>query len=323
MAMLWGSTFFSIKALVSQEPVADLLAVRFVIAAAVVGSLGWRHWRMPRRTFVHGLVIGAVYGTAQLVQTYGLARTPASVSGFITGLYVVVTPFLAAWMLRRRIPRITWVAVVLATLGLGVLSVDVGSVSLQAGTGEALTLASAVLYAAHIIAVDSFGSPGTALQLTTVELAVVAVICLVAAAPGGITMPRTPGQWTWMIYLAVIAGAIPIFLQIWAQSYVAPTAAAVIMAGEPVWAAVFAVLFGGESVSWRMVLGGAAMVASMVLVILGPRLTRLAGVGSLQRRAGIDHEFRPGDVARLRAAQPAQGHGDVHRLHPVDRQRQV
>ncbi len=274
MAMLWGSTFFSIKALVSQEPVADMLAVRFVIAAAVVGSLGWRHWRMPRRTLVHGLVIGAVYGAAQLVQTYGLARTPASVSGFITGLYVVITPFLAAWLLRRRIPGITWVAVTLATVGLAVLSIDVGSVGPQAGVGEALTLVSAMLYAAHIIAVDSYCAPGTALQLTAVELAVVAVVCLVAAVPGGITPPHGPGQWTWMIYLAVIAGAVPIFLQIWAQSYVTPTVAAVIMAGEPAWAAVFAVMFGGESVSWRMVVGGTTMVAAMILVILTPALSR-------------------------------------------------
>ncbi len=323
MAMLWGSTFFSIKWLVGREPVADMLAIRFVIAAAVVGSLARRHWRMPRRTLVHGLVIGAIYGAAQLVQTYGLARTPASVSGFITGLYVVVTPFLAAWLLRHRIPGITWLAVVLATVGLGVLSIDVGSASLRAGLGEALTLASAVLYAAHIIAVDSYSSPGTALQLTNVELTVVAVICLVAALPGGITPPRTTAQWTWMIYLAIVAGAVPIFLQIWAQSYVAPTAAAVIMAGEPVWAAVFAVLFGGESVSWRMLLGGTAMVGAMVLVILTPRLRRPSAPNSPQRRAGIDHELGTRDVARLATAQPPQGDGDVERLHPVDGQRQV
>ncbi|HET9129026.1 MAG TPA: DMT family transporter [Propionibacteriaceae bacterium] len=272
MAMLWGSTFFSMKAFVGQVPVPDMLAVRFVIAAAVVGVLARRHWRMPRRTLVQGVVIGTIYGVAQLVQTYGLARTPASVSGFITGLYVVVTPFLAAWLLRERIPEATWVAVVLATVGLGVLSIGSGSLAGSARLGEALTLVSAVLYAGHIIAVDRFSSPATALQLTNVELVVVALICLVAALPGGITPPHTGVQWTWMLYFAVIAGAIPIFLQIWAQSYVESTTAAVIMAGEPVWAATFAVLFGGEVVSWRMVIGGAAMVGAMVLVTVMPRL---------------------------------------------------
>lgn len=276
MAMLWGSTFFSMKALVGRIPVADMLAVRFVIATAVVGALGRRHWRMSRRTLAQGVVIGVIYGVAQLVQTYGLARTSASMSGFITGLYVVVTPFLAAWLLRERIPGPTWVAVALATAGLAVLSLDAGSLTLRVGTGEGLTLLCAVLYAGHIVAVDRYSSPETALQLTNVELVVVALICLVAAAPGGVRLPRTGTEWTWMIYLAVIAGAIPIFLQIWAQSYVESTTAAVIMAGEPVWAATFAVLFGGEVVSWQMVLGGAAMVGAMVLVTVAPRLKQAA-----------------------------------------------
>ena len=272
MAMLWGSTFFSMKALVGRLPVADMLAVRFVIAASVVGVLARRHWRMSRRTLAQGVVIGVIYGVAQLVQTYGLARTSASMSGFITGLYVVVTPFLAARLLRERIPRATWVAVVLATAGLAVLSLDAGSLTLRAGTGELLTLLCAVLYAGHIVAVDRYSSPAVALQLTNVELVVVAAICLVAGAPGGVTLPHTGSQWIWMIYLAVIAGAVPIFLQIWAQSYVESTTAAVIMAGEPVWAATFAVLFGGEVLSWRMVTGGAAMVGAMVLVTVLPRL---------------------------------------------------
>ena len=287
MAMLWGSTFFSMKALIGEIPVPDMLAVRFVIAASVVAVLARKHWRMSRRTLRQGVVIGVIYGSAQLVQTYGLARTPASVSGFITGLYVVVTPFLAAWLLRERIAGLTWVAVVLATAGLGVLSLDPGSLTVRAGAGEVLTLVSAVLYAGHIVAVDRYSSPVTALQLTNVELSVVALICLIAALPGGVSLPRTGAEWTWMIYLAVIAGAVPIFLQIWAQSYVESTTAAVIMAGEPVWAALFAVLFGGESVSWQMIVGGTVMVAAMVLVTMLPRL----------RRAG---------AARAMAALPAE-----------------
>ena len=47
--------------------------------------------------------LGLLYGTAQLLQTIGLAPTTASVSGFLTGLYVVATPLLAAWILQTRI----------------------------------------------------------------------------------------------------------------------------------------------------------------------------------------------------------------------------
>lgn len=285
MAMLWGSTFFSIKALVTHVPVADMLAVRFAIAAVVIGVLAHRHWRMSRETWRQGIALGAIFGAAQLVQTFGLAQTAASVAGFITGLYVVFTPFLAASLLRERIGWPTWLGVVLATCGLGVLTLDL-TTGFAVGRGELLTLVSALLYAAHIVAVDRWSTPHNALSLTNVQTLVVALVCLVAALPGGIALPATGGQWMWLLYLAILCGALTIFLQIWAQSAVESTTAAVIMAGEPVWAAVFAVLFGGEHVKWQMLVGGGAMFTAMVIVILAPRLKPWVRQRRMAARAG-------------------------------------
>lgn len=276
MAMLWGSTFFSTKQLTTRLAVPDLLAVRFLIAAAAIGVIGHRHWRMSRETLRHGIVIGLIYGVAQLVQTWGLERTPASVSGFVTGLYVVITPFLAAWLLKERVPRATWLAVLLATVGLGMLTLDLSG-GVGSGFGEALTLASAVLYACHIVAVDRWSLGEDAISLTIVQVVTVAVVCCVAAIPGGIALPASEPDWWLMLYLALIAGAIPIFLQVWAQTIVESTTAAVLMAGEPVWAAVFAVLLGGELLSWQMVAGGASMFAAMLLVTILPRVRAARG----------------------------------------------
>lgn len=273
MAMIWGATFFSIKALVETIPVPDLLAVRFLIALAVIGTLAWRQWRMTRETLRRGLGLGVLFTGAQLLQTFGLAHTAASVSGFITGLYVVFTPFLAAALLRERLSRFTWLAVVLATLGLSVLTLDL-TTGFTIGVGELLTLASAFVYALHIVALDHWSTSATSLSLTNVQTSVMAVTCLVLALPGGIVLPQGPTQWAWMLYLAVLAGSLVLFLQIWAQSQVESTTAAVIMAGEPVWAAFFAVSFGGESVRWQMLVGGLTMVAAMLLVVLAPQLRR-------------------------------------------------
>ncbi|MEL4504651.1 DMT family transporter [Luteococcus sp. H138] len=271
MGVLWGSTFFSMKDLTGRLPVPDLLAVRFLIAAVTLGLVFWRHWRMSRRTLLHGTILGLIYGTAQLVQTVGLAHTAASVSGFVTGLYVVITPFLAAWLLRERIALLTWLAVMLAALGLGVLTLDLSS-GVAIGFGESLTLASAVIYACHIVAVDRWSEGDDAIALTMVTLAVVALECGLAALPGGIQLPSGRTDWLWMLYIAVIAGAIPIFLQVWAQAVVESTTAAVLMAGEPVWAAVFAVLLGGERLTWQMLAGGGSMFAAMILVTILPKL---------------------------------------------------
>ena len=80
-------------------------------------------------------MLGALYGVAQILQTAGLAHTAASVSGFITGMYVVATPLFAAVLLRSRIGGLTWVAVLLAVTGLGVLTL--GDVSPASASGTA------------------------------------------------------------------------------------------------------------------------------------------------------------------------------------------
>lgn len=267
MTAAWGSTFFMIKDVVTRIPVPDLLTIRFAIAALALAVIAGPRLRMSRLTLRRGLLLGLLYGIAQLLQTFGLAHTAASVSGFLTGLYVVLTPLLSAMILRTRIPPAVWAASVLATVGLGVLSLQ----GFAIGYGELLTVASAVVYALHIVALGRMSEPGTALQLSVVQMATIAVVCGVAAAPGGIQLPASGIDWAIVVYLALIAGALTMVLQTWAQARVEASRAAVIMAMEPVWAAAFAVAFGGESLTGRMIIGGGAILAAMYLVELAPK----------------------------------------------------
>ena len=273
MAALWGSTFFLIKDLTTRLGVADLLALRFAIASLALAVLAAPRLRIDATVLRRGAVLGLLYGAAQLLQTAGLSLTSASVTGFITGLYVVLTPLLGAVLFRSRVNGATWAGAVLAAVGLGVLSLDGFSV----GGGEALTLASAVVYAVHILVLSRWSDPGRALGLSLVQLVVITLLCAAAAlrpdAQGGagLTLPSSAADWWSLLYLAVIAGALTMVLQTWAQSHVEPSRAAVVMAMEPVWAAGFAVAFGGERVTVRMVLGGCAIVAAMYLVELAPR----------------------------------------------------
>jgi drug/metabolite transporter (DMT)-like permease len=265
----WGSSFFMIKDLLLRIPVADLLTVRFGLASVALAIFTGGRLALTRRTVGRGAVLGLLYGVAQVLQTAGLAHTAASVSGFITGLYVVLTPLLASLVLRSRIPATTWLAVGLATVGLGVLSLNGFSV----GYGELLTFGSAIIYAAHIVALSRLSDAATSRTLALVQMVVITLVCGVAALPGGITVPGSGIDWATMVYLAVVAGALTMFLQTWAQAHLDASRAAVIMAMEPVWAALFAVTLGGESITARMIIGGLAILAAMYLVELAPRLT--------------------------------------------------
>ena len=264
----WGSTFFLIKDLLDRVPVLDFLAVRFLIATLVLLVIFPRAvGRLSRAKIGQAVVLGGIYGSAQILQTTGLAHTPASVSGFITGMYVVLTPLFAAPLLRQAIGRLSWLAVAVAVVGLAVLTLH----GVTFGYGEALTLASAALYALHIVGLGAWSTARDAVGMSIVQLGVIAVLCTVVSAPNGIVLPTTSGDWLSIVYMAVVAGALAMAGQTWAQAHLAPTPAAIIMSMEPVFAAFFAVLLGGESLTGRMLLGGGLVLLAMLIVEISPR----------------------------------------------------
>jgi drug/metabolite transporter (DMT)-like permease len=268
MTATWGSTFYLIKDLLDRVPTLDFLAVRFAIAAAAMLLVAPRAIaRLSPGVRRYAVVLGLLYGVAQILQTAGLAYTPASVSGFITGMYVVCTPLFAAWILHTRIGPLTWAAVALATVGLGVLTL--GGFSL--GYGEAITLVAAGLYALHIVGLGAWSSPRDAVGMSILQITVIATVCFVATVPDGVVLPDNGRDWLSLVYMALIAGALAMLGQTWAQAHLSPTRSAIIMSMEPVFAATFAVALGGEGVTPRLLVGGAMVLTAMLVVELVPR----------------------------------------------------
>jgi drug/metabolite transporter (DMT)-like permease len=269
MTAVWGSTFVLIKGVVARMPVADFLAVRFAIAAAAMLLLFARPvWRLGRQQIMRGLLLGVVYGVGQLLQTWGLSLIAPSVSGFVTGMYVVFTPILAMLLLRQRMAGIVWLAVLLSTAGLALLSLNGVSVD----TGVWLTLASAALYGLHIVGLGQWSRQGDAFGLSAVQMVAIAVVCLLATVPhGGPLLPPDRSAWLAVLYMALVAGAGAMLMQTWAQSHLPAARAAIVMTTEPVFAAAFAVALGSDVLTWRMLVGGALVLAAMYLVELMPR----------------------------------------------------
>ncbi len=268
MTACWGSTFFLIKDLLDRMPTLDFLAVRFAMAALVLVAVAPKAVaRLSAESRRQAIALGVLYGAAQILQTAGLAQTAASVSGFITGMYVVATPLFAALLLRTRITWLTWLAVALAAAGLDVLTLN----GLSVGYGEAITLVAAMLYALHIVGLGAWANAREALGMSIVQIIVIAVICLVATAPDGVVLPGTTRDWLSVAYMSLFAGALALIGQTWAQAHLPPTRAAIIMSMEPVFAATFAVGLGGESPTLRMLVGGLMVLTAMLVVELVPR----------------------------------------------------
>lgn len=259
---IWGSAFVIIKDAITTADPSDFLFFRFLIASAVlIAVFGRRLPAVGTRRVIVALAIGSVYGLAQLLQTWGLAHTSASISGFLTGAYVVFTPFIAFLVMRSRISGRTMLASVIALLGIAVLSITGFSV----GGGEALTLVSALVYALHIVLVGRFAQHISAIDFTTLQMIGITVMVGGFALQGGIELPSESEVWVAILYTALLASIGVLFLQSWAQRFVAAATTAVFMALEPIFATLFAVLFGGETVTGRLLLGGLMILAAILI----------------------------------------------------------
>lgn len=277
VCILWGSTFIVVKDAIERMPVMDFLAWRFAIAAVVMAAVRPRAVvALDARGRRLGVLLGVALGAGYVAQTFGLQHTPASVSGFITGLFVVFTPLCSGVLLHRRIDRTTWLAVLLATAGLALISLR----GLSIGGGEAITLLCALAFALHIVGLGEWSSSYDAGGLAVVQLTTVAVAAIIIAAPASLAPPPDPKAWGAVLLTAVAATALAFFVQTWAQALLAPTRAAVVLTMEPVFAGIFGVAVGGDSLGTRTVVGAVLVLVAMYAVELGPRHARDA---TLQR----------------------------------------
>jgi drug/metabolite transporter (DMT)-like permease len=260
---VWGYTFLVVQDAIARMAVMDFLAWRFILASVVMIALRPTCLRnVTRLELLRGIGLGIVLGLGYITQTYGLRYTSAANSGFITGMFVVLTPVMSWILLRRKTNRTTWLVVALATVGLALLSLNGWSV----GIGELLTLGCAVFFAIHIVGLGEWSSQYKPYAFTLLQIGTVAIISFIAAIHEGITVPPDPGVWVAVGITGVLATAVAFFVQTWAQSLVSATRAAVVMTMEPVFAGLFAVVIGGNQLTLRT-LGGAACILAAMLII--------------------------------------------------------
>jgi drug/metabolite transporter (DMT)-like permease len=267
---IWGSTFVVVKDAITRQSESDFLATRFTIATICMILFRPKVlMRLNRKNLFHGSLLGLALGLGFILQTYGLKMTPAAVSSFITGMFVVFTPLIGALILRHRVGGWTWTAISLATIGLAILSLHGFSV----GRGEVLTLLCALAFALQIVGLGEWSALHDSYVMATVQLAAVTILCWIVALSQGYQAPPDYGVWGAIIFTAILATSLAFLIQTWAQSLMAPARAAVIMTIEPIFAGFFAVLLGGEHLTIKIVVGGLLVIAAMYLVELGPNST--------------------------------------------------
>jgi drug/metabolite transporter (DMT)-like permease len=252
---VWGWTFVLVKDAVTHYPTLPFLQIRFALALVVMAVVV--HRRPTRRELKVGAIIGTVLAAGYLTQTAGLTITSPGNAGLITGLFVVLTPLLNR-LFGAPIHAWTWIATVLSLGGLVLLTGGPSGMNV----GDLLVLACAVLFALHIVLLGRW-SPGT----SSGPLAMVQIgMCTLLFSVGGTWSLRAPGADVWfaIVVTALFASAFGYFIQTWAQAHISANRTALILATEPAWALVAAVLLAGQRFGVVQAIGAGLVLAAIV-----------------------------------------------------------
>lgn len=262
VTVIWGYTFVPVQEAVAIYPLFAFLAVRFAISTLVLAPFAWRSlWRLPRAGLLAGVGAGVLLAIAYGLQTAGLELTTVSSTGFITGLYVVLTPLIALALFRTPVAAAVWVGVALAVTGLLLLSGVPGG----SAVGNGLVLGNAVAQSFQIVAMERFAPRYDARALTFLQMAVsCAGFTAIALSRGELSLPSGATVWFALIVTGVFAGALGYLVATWVQSQTTAARAAIVFTLEAPFAALFGVLLLSERLGWIGWTGCGVMLAGIV-----------------------------------------------------------
>lgn len=261
---IWGSSFLVMKDSLERQDVNSFLASRFVLAALIMFAFKPKSLSGLDKVFIRRAVLTGVLATGGFIsQTFGLTLTTVSNTGFITGLYLVFTPLIAWLLLKHRITRAQWSAVLVATIGLYLIAYN----GISVGIGEILVLISAILFAAQIVAIGELSDGKNSYSLTLIQIIVAAVVFSVLTLIGGYQAPPDSSVWAAVIFTAVFATFFGFLIQVKAQAVMSATVAGVLLAMETPFALFFGLYFDNDPFTLRIMSGGTLVMLAMALVI--------------------------------------------------------
>lgn len=267
-AASWGLSFIVMKDLVTKLPVFRLLAIRYVLASAVMVVVAWPALRTAlrsSRTRKLGLLLGLLNFAAYAVQTLGLSLTTPGKNSFFTGCYCVMVPF-AVWLIVGERPTTRHVAAgALCVLGIGLIAVDGES---GFNLGDLLTLGGAVCYAVQYACLARWGGGTDSLVVTTLEFIVMALASLMTTVvfeQGFVPTMPTLADVSAMAFLVLVCSCFDFWAINHGMMHVDPAEGAVISALEAPFGVAASVALYGEQLTSRMLLGFSMIFIAIII----------------------------------------------------------
>lgn len=274
ITMIWGASFITVQYGLNFSSPILFVGLRFAAATIAVSLLSLKYLRhFSRHDLIAGAAIGAVIAIGYATQTVGLQSISSSESAFLTALYVPLVPIFM-WLCFQQKPHLmTWFGVNLAFVGLVLLTGN-GLGALHLNFGQIITLIGSIAIAFEIILISYFARRVNLRRVTVLQLSFASFFCFcIAPLLGETQLPRF--EWPLIAVLCGLglASAVIQLVMNWAQRMVDPSQAAIIYAGELVWAALIGRI-AGERLSPLALVGGLCVVMGVIVSEWRPKFLK-------------------------------------------------
>jgi drug/metabolite transporter (DMT)-like permease len=274
LTLAWGTTFLLVKNALTGTSAGVFLLLRFGLATAAIGAVvAMRRDRPTRAVVRHGFLLGLAMFAGFALQTMGLRFTTPAHSGFLTGLAVLIVPFLARFLLRRRVHPAAWLGVALAVAGLLALTRPFGEgVAADVRLGDLLTMGCAIAYAFQIIYTSEWSPRHPLALFTLLQVGTTFALSALFLPFEPVRLAPSPALLGTVLYTGLCMTALAFFVMNWAQRHTTAVRTALIFSLEPVAAALFSHVVGGEplvALDWA---GGALIVLGVIVGEVGGAL---------------------------------------------------
>lgn len=273
VSFIWGSTFVLVQNAIQDLPPFSFNTIRFFLATLTmlfVMKLVRGHVPITwsNKTIFYGIILGIMLHLGYTTQTIALLYSTSSKVGFITGLNVVFVPIIAFFFMKQRPERYTILGIIIAVVGLYFLTL---ADSFTIGQGDFLAFICAICFAAHIVFTGKYAPFHSIFVLTIVQLITVTILSLISSLGTesiDYAILTNSSVWIALVITAVFATALAFFLQTHFQKQTKPTHVALIFATEPVFAALFGMLFNHEVLTGKAIIGCFFIFIGMILAEL-------------------------------------------------------
>ena len=270
VAIAWGSTFFVVQAAVNETPVYTFIFWRFFLAGLLMTAISFKQLRYLNWDVLKaGTLLGLFMFLGYAFQTFALTYTYSSTVGFITGLNVIIVPFISYLIFKHKASMFSSLGAIIASVGLYFLTLNS---EIGFSLGELYAFICAIMFALHIVFTGYLSRKHNVYLLVSIQFLMVALCSLIGGfvLEGSIVPPRIDGLFINAIAITVIFATIFAFwVQTAMQRFTTAAKTAIIFTMEPVSAGIFGYYFANELLTFSQICGAVMILGGILIAELG------------------------------------------------------